>query len=55
MEFRNMVLMKLFVGQRHKEQTCGHSGGRKVGRKWGKDTAGQNEKVTLKYTLSYVK
>ena len=33
MESRKMVLMKLFVGQqwrrRHREQTCGHSRGRR--------------------------
>ena len=47
MEYRKMVLMKLFAGQqsrhRHKKPTFGHGGGRK------------KEIVTWKVTLPYVK
>ena len=38
MESRKLVLMNLSAGQqwrrRHREQTCGHSGGRRGRRKW---------------------
>ena len=47
-----MVMMNLFVGQqthRHREQTCGHSGG------WGEERVGQTERVALKHILLYVK
>ena len=40
MESRKMVLMNLFSGQqwryRHREQTCGHSGGRREWAEWRK-------------------
>ena len=45
-----MVLMNLFAGQqkryRHKEQICGHSGG--------KERAGQFERVALRHIYYYI-
>ena len=50
METRKMVLMKVFAGHqwRHREQTYGHSVGRK-------ERVGCMERVIWKHTLLYVK